>query len=445
LTNTHLNSKSIIFKEKLVRAKIVKRPNRFILICNLVSTNEEVRVYLPNPGRMTELVFPGIEVLIRPNPDTGEEQKTSHTAIFLVKDDILYLVHSAMANDLVEKLLETRLIDQLQGYCLKKREFSLSFKSSKTRSRIDFLLEPDTLQKHDSLMVHDALKDPDSLQMHDALQEHTSEKTAHSQALVEVKNCNFIVGNTALFPDAPSIRASRHLNDLQACSDEYDIFSLVLVTGKQAQYFSPNFNTDPDFARAWFNTSDHASSNQPTDGAIHHICIHLDIKILNEYDDGTFEFSACPEPIMPDYDLVESRLDDCGAYIIMMEISDDLQVNTGALGSIDFKSGWYLYTGSAMKNLDKRVKRHLRKRKKFHWHIDYLMACTASAKALVFRDSEKRECDLARFMSQTAESEVRGFGCSDCSCSSHLFYFRDNPMKDMRFVDQVLEFGFRVK
>lgn len=415
---SHNNNKCLNFSDNLVRAKIINRPNRFILICSLNSTNETLRVYLPNPGRMTELVFPGIEVLIRPNKDTGPDQKTSHTAIFLIKDDILYLIHSAMANDLAEKLIQKGLIDSLKNYSVKKREFSLSFKSSKTRSRIDFLLEP---MNHSDTAMNPSL---------------------NKNALCEVKNCNFIINETALFPDAPSIRASRHLNDLQTSSDDYKIFSLVLVTGKKARFFSPNFNTDPDFTQAWFNTSDH---DEKPRGSIHHICVYLDIRIISEDKNNNFEFTATPEPIRPDYDLVESRLDDRGAYVILMEIPDKAKIKIGALGYLQFKPGWYLYTGSAMKNLDKRVKRHLRKMKKFHWHIDYLMAHTSSAKALLFRDSEKRECHLAQFLSQIAESQVANFGCSDCSCSSHLFYFKNNPMKDVNFVDRTLEFGFRVK
>ena len=37
------------------------------------------------------------------------------------------------------------------------------------------------------------------------------------------------------------------------------------------------------------------------------------------------------------------------------------------------KKGIYIYTGSAKKNIDSRIKRHLSNSKKLHWHIDYLL------------------------------------------------------------------------
>ncbi|MFB6215830.1 MAG: DUF123 domain-containing protein, partial [Candidatus Aenigmatarchaeota archaeon] len=43
----------------------------------------------------------------------------------------------------------------------------------------------------------------------------------------------------------------------------------------------------------------------------------------------------------------------------------------GALGKIDFRQGVYVYVGSAMNSVEKRLERHFSDNKKMHWHIDY--------------------------------------------------------------------------
>ena len=60
-----------------------------------------------------------------------------------------------------------------------------------------------------------------------------------------------------------------------------------------------------------------------------------------------------------------------------------------------------------------------------HWHIDYLLKSPdCHIRDILFNISEERiECDLAESISKDGE-EIPGFGCSDCSCSSHLIYFK---------------------
>ena len=65
-----------------------------------------------------------------------------------------------------------------------------------------------------------------------------------------------------------------------------------------------------------------------------------------------------------------------------------------------YRKGYYVYIGSAMNSLVPRLNRHLSDEKKMHWHIDYLL--------------KSPDCG----------EEIPGFGCSDCSCSSHLIYFK---------------------
>ena len=90
-----------------------------------------------------------------------------------------------------------------------------------------------------------------------------------------------------------------------------------------------------------------------------------------------------------------------------------------------YRKGYYVYIGSAMNSLVPRLNRHLSDEKKMHWHIDYLLKRPdCHIRDILFNISEERiECDLAESISKDGE-EIPGFGCSDCSCSSHLIYFK---------------------
>ncbi len=115
-----------------------------------------------------------------------------------------------------------------------------------------------------------------------------------------------------------------------------------------------------------------------------------------------------------------------GAYLLILKVKAQNLV-IGALGELDFKSGYYVYVGSAMNGLKARLDRHRSKHKRMHWHIDYLLDKAELVEILSFPDKLKRECEFSRKVSETADSEVKDFGCSDCSCNSHLYYFRSFP------------------
>jgi Uri superfamily endonuclease len=73
-----------------------------------------------------------------------------------------------------------------------------------------------------------------------------------------------------------------------------------------------------------------------------------------------------------------------------------------------------------MNCIESRVRRHLSKEKKLHWHIDYLLERGNITSSFYMKGDTRLECHLARGLAQGFES-VRGFGSSDCRCKSHLF------------------------
>ncbi|HID31902.1 MAG TPA: GIY-YIG nuclease family protein [bacterium (Candidatus Stahlbacteria)] len=90
----------------------------------------------------------------------------------------------------------------------------------------------------------------------------------------------------------------------------------------------------------------------------------------------------------------------------------------GRLGRRIFPRGIYFYVGSAKGGIEARVRRHLHRRK-FHWHIDYLLD-QGEVLGAGFVESGI-ECDLASALKLRMRS-IPGFGASDCGCDSHLFY-----------------------
>jgi len=69
---------------------------------------------------------------------------------------------------------------------------------------------------------------------------------------VEVKGCTFVRDDVALFPDAPTTRGKRHLDELTlAKRNGYNAAVLFLVFRPDAKYFSPNRLMDPQFYGAY--------------------------------------------------------------------------------------------------------------------------------------------------------------------------------------------------
>lgn len=118
-----------------------------------------------------------------------------------------------------------------------------------------------------------------------------------------------------------------------------------------------------------------------------------------------------------------------GVYILLAFLTKDTKLKTGALGKVRLKKGLYAYSGSAMGGLEQRIGRHLRKSKKLHWHIDYLLEKAEIQKVLVKEtESKSEECHAAANLLNSGGTPVIGFGCSDCKCKSHLLHFKSPSM-----------------
>ena len=119
-----------------------------------------------------------------------------------------------------------------------------------------------------------------------------------------------------------------------------------------------------------------------------------------------------------------------GTYVIILRSDTNRTIQIGRRGLLTLQPGYYLYTGSAFGpgGLKARVARHLRTEKKLRWHIDYLRAYTVPISVWCSYAKENLEHQWAQAIHAIPEmSPVKGFGCSDCRCVTHLFYTAVKP------------------
>lgn len=118
-----------------------------------------------------------------------------------------------------------------------------------------------------------------------------------------------------------------------------------------------------------------------------------------------------------------------GVYCLIIKLLQTCYVKIGCLGTFHFPAGFYVYVGSAQKNLERRIERHLRREKKVHWHIDYLLRHGQVISARTYAGEKNTECMLSHKIGNMKDASVpvKGFGSSDCLCNAHLYFFQDDP------------------
>ena len=125
--------------------------------------------------------------------------------------------------------------------------------------------------------------------------------------------------------------------------------------------------------------------------------------------------------------------DDSGLYQLVIRLRAKRVIAVGRLGRFLFPAGYYVYTGSARRGLEARVARHMRRRKRMRWHIDYLLRHGAVIEVKRYGIGGLSECELSRRVEEVPGSGVvaPGFGSSDCGCATHLFRFSRDPALEL--------------
>ncbi len=356
-----------LFREPF-RATFIRRPNRFLVECT--SNGQTLRAFLPNPGRLQELLLPETRLYLTED-SLNPLKKTSYTVVAVEREGIPIMLHTHRTNQVARFLIENGVIPALRGASIVRAEAAVG------RSRFDFLL-----------------------------------LDGEREIYLEVKSCTLVGEKVAMFPDAVTARGTRHLQELARLSSEGKrAVVLFVVHWPFAECFMPDYHTDLYFAQTLFWARNAVEIIPVSIRWSHDLSLEPYARIL-------------PVP----WQYIEREAEDRGSYLIVLQLSKDKRISVGKLGTTFFKKGFYVYTGSAMANLSKRIERHRRLRKTFHWHIDFLRDSADFTSALAIRSSDRLECEIANSLSRIAQWSVKGFGSSDCTCGTHLFGFTNNPI-----------------
>jgi sugar fermentation stimulation protein A len=355
------------------KAFFLSRPNRFTITCSL--NGKVVKAFLPNPGRLLELLLPGTPVYLEQaeNPD----RSLPLTAVAVERERHRVVLHTHKANDVARYLIQNGAVGELRGFKIVRGEVT------RGKSRFDLLLEKNG-----------------------------------KEALVEVKSCTLFSRRMAMFPDAVTARGKKHLEELARLSGKKTLCAvLFLIQWPLADFFMPDFHTDLEFARAMLAVGDKV--------------LFLPLSVTWRSDLSLAAREARPVTLL--WDALKQEVHDGGSYLLLLRLEKETGFEAGGLGPLHLSPGFYTYVGSAKRNLTKRIERHRRLRKKAFWHIDYLRAVAEFHGALPIRSSDRLECEIARALQSLSEWQVPGFGSSDCPCPSHLFGMGENPLTNPAF------------
>ncbi len=366
------------------RARFVTRPNRFLVRCDTRELGL-VEAFMPNPGRMWELLLPRATLFLT-KANGPKDRKTRYTVLAVERDGAPVFLHTHVNNAVARHLLERGRIAPLKGAGIVRAEAPVG------RSRFDFLL-------HDS----------------------------RGDIYVEVKSCTLFGNGVAMFPDAVTARGRKHLLELAELVETGHRAAVIFVVHTpHVRWFMPDYHTDLAFSRTLLAVRDRVRV--------------LPVSV-NWRDDLTLGRRARLLDIP--WDHVAKEAEDRGAYLLILHFEQATHIMVGKLGVITAQPGYHVYVGSAMNGLDARMARHKRRRKRMHWHIDYLRAHATEVDALPIRSSTRDECALADALRAILLPGPEGFGCSDCDCPTHLFFSATPPLHRPDF-HTILE-RFRMK
>jgi sugar fermentation stimulation protein A len=368
-----------VFFPKSVKGIYKGRPNRFIVECTV--HNRTTRAYLPNPGRLWELFFPGV-VLYLVRHDASYEGTTDYTVVAVEREGFPIMLHTHVNNLVARQLIEQGSITGLEKASVIKPEFTIG------NSRFDFLLSQNG-----------------------------------KDVVAEIKSCTLVGKKIAMFPDAVTARGTKHLLELAILAGRgVKTVVIFLVHWPKAGYFLPEHHTDLEFSRTLLAVKDSVL-----------------VKAVSVEWNAALMPGRTKDLIIP-WHLVEQEARDSGSYLLVLHLKRDRRLSVGKLGEIKFRKGYYVYVGSAKANLTKRIERHRRLLKNYHWHIDFLRGAADFHAALPIRSSEDLECGIASALGKISAWEVKGFGSSDCECNSHLFGMPEDPVRSRSFIDLLLYF-----
>lgn len=188
----------------VTEGRFISRPNRFIAYVEIDGKTEKVHV--KNTGRCRELLTEDATVFLEKSGN--QNRSTAYDLIAVKKGGRLVNIDSNAPNKAVGEWLEAKgLFPSLKGLWPER-----TYKNS----RFDFYAE-----------------------------------TEEEKVFLEVKGVTLENGNAVYFPDAPSERAVKHVEELiEAKAEGYGAYIVFVIQMEGVDFFAPNRETHPAFAQA---------------------------------------------------------------------------------------------------------------------------------------------------------------------------------------------------
>ena len=193
---------------RVVEGRFVERPNRFIARVEIDEGEEPgvQAVHVKNTGRCRELLRKGARVYLEKSANPN--RSTAYDLVAVQKGGRLVNMDSQAPNRAVEEWLRKGVL--FPDYTLVRPETKYG------NSRFDFYIE-----------------------------------TKREKIFMEVKGVTLEEDGVVLFPDAPSERAVKHVEELIAAGHEgYRVFVMFVIQMEGVKYFMPNRDMHPEFADA---------------------------------------------------------------------------------------------------------------------------------------------------------------------------------------------------
>ena len=199
---------------KITHGIFIERPNRFIAYVRLAGTDEAVKCHVKNTGRCKELLIPGAKVVLEDCRREGSSRTTDYDLIAVYKDGLLINMDSQSPNEAAFEWVCSGMGGRVESVLNPRREVKYG------NSRFDIYYETD---ENGSLCRH----------------------------FLEVKGVTLEDNGIVRFPDAPTERGIKHINELAAARKEgYDTGILFVIQMEKALYFEPNYATHKEFGEA---------------------------------------------------------------------------------------------------------------------------------------------------------------------------------------------------
>jgi sugar fermentation stimulation protein A len=192
---------AVIIPGEKVEAVFIERPNRFQAVVRM--DGEQEMVHVPNTGRMDEMLHPGVPVILERSDNP--RRKHRYGLRFVRKNGHWICIHSALANAVFRDGVESGRIDGVRG--------PLQGEVKLGESRVDFCMNSDP------------------------------------RTWVEVKCVTYEENGVAMFPDAPTVRGQKHVDELIRAVETGDRAMIVFLAFMDFVHrFTPHAAIDPILA-----------------------------------------------------------------------------------------------------------------------------------------------------------------------------------------------------